>query len=66
MDGERAGDYELKKCPFCGGEPALMKMGFPHWVFCTECGAKIHGGVVGEVEGEIASIKAWNRRVKLD
>lgn len=53
---------KLKPCPFCGGEAKVMKMGYPHWVYCKECGAKVHGGVVGEKEGEKASIAAWNRR----
>lgn len=55
---------KLKRCPFCGGEAHIMKMGYPHWVFCKQCGAKVHGGKFGEREGEVASIEAWNRRVK--
>ena len=54
---------ELKRCPFCGGEAKLMKMGYPHWVYCEDCGARVHGRVVGEVDGEKASVEAWNRRV---
>lgn len=53
----------LKQCPFCGGTAHIMKMGYPHWVYCESCGAKVHGGVIGEEEGEAASITAWNRRV---
>ena len=55
----------LKPCPFCGGKAKLMKMGYPHWVYCTDCGAKVHGRVVGEKEGEKASIEAWNRRAEV-
>lgn len=53
----------LKPCPYCGGRAHIMKMGYPHWVYCESCGAKVHGGVIGEEEGEAASIIAWNRRV---
>lgn len=55
---------ELKPCPFCGGKAKIMKMGYPHWIYCLDCGARVHGRVVGEKEGEEASIKAWNRRTK--
>ena len=53
---------KLKPCPFCGGPAKIMRMGYPHWVYCTLCGAKVHGRVLGEKEGEKASVAAWNRR----
>lgn len=53
----------LRPCPFCGGKAHIMNMGYPHWIYCESCGAKVHGGVAGE-EGEAASIRAWNRRVE--
>lgn len=53
---------EIKPCPFCGGRAELRKSSYPHWVVCQSCGAMIHGGVMGEKEGERASIEAWNRR----
>lgn len=65
MKQEQVDKYsaELKPCPFCGGKARMMKMGYPHWVYCEDCGAKVHGGVVGEEEGEKASAEAWNKRV---
>ena len=54
-----------KPCPFCGGKAHITNMGWPHWIYCENCGARIHGGVVGSNGGvgTKASIKAWNRRV---
>ena len=46
------------ECPFCGGKAHIMKMGFPHWIYCEDCGARVHGGTCEEKD----SIKAWNRR----
>ena len=54
---------KLKPCTFCGGEAKLMNMGYPHWVYCKQCGAKVHGRVVEEKPGRKASAEAWNRRV---
>lgn len=50
---------KLKPCPFCGGNAVIMNMGYPHWIYCEKCGAKVHGGVFGSVS---ASVDAWNRR----
>ena len=49
---------KLEPCPFCGGEAKVMDMGYPHWVYCKNCGAKVHGGTHDEKD----SIQAWNRR----
>ena len=59
---EQRKDWNLKPCPFCGGEARMMDMGYPHWVYCKTCGARVHGGKYGD-EGEQASADAWNRRV---
>lgn len=48
----------LKACPFCGGKAHLMNMGWPHWVYCEECGAKVQGGTCDGRD----SVAAWNRR----
>lgn len=51
-------EQKMKPCPFCGGKAKLMNMGFPHWVCCENCGAKVHGRTFYEKD----SIEAWNRR----
>lgn len=55
-------ENELKPCPFCGGKAKLMDMGFPHWVYCENCGAKVHGRTFYEED----SVEAWNRRFPLE
>lgn len=57
---------KLDECPFCGGEATIQDngLGFPHWVYCTKCGARIHGGLKDSEEASVmASIEAWNRRI---
>lgn len=56
--------FNLLPCPFCGGKPKIMDMGYPHWIFCLDCGARVHGFVNGEIEGVIESVKVWNKRFK--
>ena len=41
-----------------------MNKGYPHWVYCKGCGARIQGKVIGEIEGVKASVEAWNRRAE--
>ena len=53
----------LKSCPFCGGKAKLEDMGFPHHVFCTECGARVTGRGFAE-DGEKDAILKWNRRIE--
>lgn len=56
---------DLKCCPFCGGKAKLEDMGFPHHVFCTECGARVTGQGFAE-DGEKDAILKWNRRIGTD
>jgi predicted nucleic acid-binding Zn ribbon protein len=58
-----ARETPLKPCPFCGGKAQIMHMGYPHWIYCEDCGAKVHGRKAGEVEGVRASAKIWNSRI---
>lgn len=53
---------DLKPCPFCGGRANLEDLGWPHHVYCTECGAKVTSCKF-EKEGELEAIEKWNRRV---
>ena len=52
--------YELKPCPFCGGEPVVC--GYPDefmvYVKCSKCGAM--SGLVQATEEKAA--ENWNRR----
>lgn len=48
-------------CPSCGGESRLEDMGWPHHVYCTECGMRSASAKWGE-DGEKEVIKKWNTR----
>ncbi len=55
---------ELKKCPFCDGEPVVRHSNLP-WmasVACPDCGAEIK--VIDEDVKKVvtAAIEKWNRR----
>ena len=65
---ERYRDFEfnLLPCPFCGGRPHITDMGYPHWIYCESCGAQVHGRMIGEVEGVIASVNIWNARARYE
>ena len=56
--------FELKPCPFCGGEANCNNMGLVDhedkplwWVVCLDCKVSTHGDTTKE-----AAIAAWNRR----
>lgn len=53
----------LKPCPFCGCDAALEHMGWPHHVYCTECGAKVTSTKYAE-DGEAQAIAKWNERIE--
>lgn len=52
-------DYELKPCPFCGGE-AKLKGGIPFFVYCRECGCRTPERFSTYVE----ACAAWEKRVE--
>lgn len=51
---------KLKPCPYCGGEAEFERVGTARVstiVSCTECGATLESGEVGEIAGA-----SWNIR----
>ena len=71
--------YEIRPCPFCGGEAELVKSGSDDSSYvvvqCNECKARGKGFYVGsELKGccdpeksimAESAVKAWNKRVQL-
>lgn len=60
--GDPTPTYILRPCPFCGGEPHVQHMGWPHHVYCGECGARITGSGHGRA-GERDAVHKWNTRI---
>ena len=52
----------LRPCPFCGGNAQLSEFGWPHSVYCIECGAKVASTLCFE-KGKADATKKWNQRV---
>lgn len=53
-------NVNLKPCPFCGGE-AYLNDAWPHWAYCTVCGAKVQS-VKFDEEGVAEATEKWNKR----
>lgn len=68
-------ELNIKKCPFCGGEPILTstrgRYGFFAFVHCSFCGSQGKTYSIGktrdddwaESSASNNAIKAWNTRV---
>lgn len=42
----------------------MDSMGWPHWVWCNECGARVQSTKFAE-EGDAEAIAKWNRRAEV-
>lgn len=66
MQEKTTGDYDLKPCPFCGGEAyiAYAPCDYNCWsVVCRNCGAMVEAqGWKGMDDTESNAVAAWNRR----
>jgi len=52
-------DFELERCPFCGGAALLKKTSnWDYFVRCGECGAKTRQ----YHENDVGAVSAWNAR----
>lgn len=53
-------EYELKPCPFCGGEAKVVDQFYvsARYVICEHCGATSSWCLTNE-----QAVKSWNRRV---
>ncbi len=48
-------------CPCCGGKGKLEEMGYPHHVYCEECGLKTTSTQYGG-DGDRDATRKWNTR----
>lgn len=53
---------ELKKCPFCGGEAHIVKLGENYLSFYVECKKCCAESSAFSAKGH--AIEAWNRRAE--
>ena len=61
---ERMTMIELKRCPFCGGEPEIRHGGLAYMasVACRDCGAEVRSIDESPILVELQVIEKWNRR----
>ena len=62
---------ELKRCPFCGGEPDEYEGDFGNGVYCMHCGAMVGEPIHNEwhVDGRVTYeqvAEAWNTRAPVE
>lgn len=54
---------EIKRCPFCDGEPTIDKEHLVgHWIYQVRCSRCFGAGPTWNVKKK--AIDAWNQRVK--
>ena len=52
--------WDLKPCPFCGGEAEYESERVSCWIECSKCGAKSGYAFVAYPQ---EAVEAWNERV---
>ena len=58
--------FELKKCPFCGGEAVIRNGNFSFMatIACQDCDAEVR--VISEENAVAKAVEKWNRRAGED